>query len=248
MGTTITRDSPVPMYMQIYESVRGRIKSGELKVGDRVESERQLAARFHVSLMTARQALQELEEEGLVKRRHGAGSFVRAPRINWNRLMSFTEQMAMRGISSRSTLVGAQVVRADDEIALHLQLASHSPVIRLERLRFGNDEPLALENCHLSFRDFPTLLNYPLERTSLFTIIENDFHVRISHAEEIIEAQNATKGVAKLLGIPPGHPLLHLKQTLFATGNRPICYSTCWYRSDRHFFKVVRPRPVAEGV
>src|ERR1035437_9949602 len=91
-----------PAYRRIQYALRKRIEAGELQPGDAVPSERELARSHEVSLMTARHALAELEHDGLVDRRRGAGTFVALPRIHFNRLASFTEQMASRGLPARA--------------------------------------------------------------------------------------------------------------------------------------------------
>ncbi|MFZ0880912.1 MAG: GntR family transcriptional regulator, partial [Candidatus Acidiferrales bacterium] len=88
-----------PAYKRIQLAIRERIESGKLMPGDIVHSERELAKAHKVSLMTARHALADLAREGLVERRHGAGTFVAPPKIHFNKLMSYTEQMASRGLS-----------------------------------------------------------------------------------------------------------------------------------------------------
>src|SRR5216684_666917 len=86
----------IPAYRRIERAIRSGIEAGELKPGDVVTSERKLAQMHDVSLMTARQALVSLEREGIVERRRGVGTFVTAPKIQFNKLMSYTEQMGSR--------------------------------------------------------------------------------------------------------------------------------------------------------
>src|ERR1700760_2775928 len=106
---TITRKNGLPAYKQIQDSIVKRIERGELKPGDAVDSERLLARLHDVSLMTARHALVGLEREGLVERRHGAGTFVATPKIHFNKLMSFSEQLAGRSLNSSSRVLSMKV-------------------------------------------------------------------------------------------------------------------------------------------
>src|SRR5579863_6447816 len=92
-------------YRRIQDAIRKRIESGKLRAGDMVQSERELARIHKVSLMTARHALADLAREGFVERKHGAGTFVAPPKIHFNKLMSYTEQMSSRGLSARSKIV-----------------------------------------------------------------------------------------------------------------------------------------------
>src|SRR5205823_14512296 len=88
--------SAEPAYQRIQSVIRKRIDSGQLQPGDAVPSERDLARTHHVSLMTARHALAFLEREGLVERRRSIGTFVAPPKIHFNKLVSYTEQMSAR--------------------------------------------------------------------------------------------------------------------------------------------------------
>src|ERR1700746_3983195 len=102
-----------PAYKRIQNVIRRRIETGRLKPGDVVDSERELARLHKVSLMTARHALADLAREGVVERRRGAGTFVAPPKIHFNKLMSYTEQMSTRGLIAQSKVVSSGVL--DDE-------------------------------------------------------------------------------------------------------------------------------------
>src|SRR5437660_11312555 len=106
------RQNGLPAYKRIQGTILKRLESGQLKPGDVVDSERELARIHRVSLMTARHALTSLEREGIVKRRRGAGTFVAPPKIHFNKLMSYTEQMASRGLVARSRLLSSKVVES----------------------------------------------------------------------------------------------------------------------------------------
>src|SRR6266496_2897050 len=116
----------VPAYKRIQATILEQLESGQLKAGDAVDSERELAKIHQVSLMTARHALAALEREGMVVRRRGAGTFVAPPKIHFNKLMSYTEQMAGRGLAVSSKLLSLNVVDTEHEIAARLALPSTS--------------------------------------------------------------------------------------------------------------------------
>ena len=110
-----------PAYQRIRNVIWERIDIGELKPGDAVDSERELAKLHQVSLMTARHALAELEHEGLVERRRGSGTFVAQPRIHFNKLTGFTEQMASRNLSPRSLVLSSSVIDSEHDIAARIE-------------------------------------------------------------------------------------------------------------------------------
>jgi len=132
-----------PAYKRIQTAIRERIDSGELRPGDVVFSERELAKIHGVSLMTARHALASLAHEGVVERRHGAGTFVAPPQIHFNKLLSYAEQTASLGLVPRSKIVFSGIVNREEEIAAKLGLSSTAKLIKVERIR-------DLQNSHRS--------------------------------------------------------------------------------------------------
>src|SRR6201988_4143160 len=107
------RSDGLPAYQRIQGTIIRRLELGQLKPGDLVDSERELAKIHGVSLMTARHALAGLEREGMVVRRRGAGTFVAPPKIHFNKLMSYTEQMSVRGLGVSSRLLSLNVIDSE---------------------------------------------------------------------------------------------------------------------------------------
>src|SRR6266481_3460839 len=171
----------LPAYQRIQGVIRKRIDAGQLRPGDAVASERDLAKIHHVSLMTARHALASLEREGIVERRRGIGTFVAGPKIHFNKLMSYTEQMASRSLTAGSKILFAKVIYDEQEIAARLALPTNTGIIKLERLRHASDEPFALET------------SYPR-------------HSTVSHCSKFLSAitkWNSATQTRKLMRLPP---------------------------------------------
>jgi GntR family transcriptional regulator len=232
----------MPAYQRIQTAIRRRIDSGQLQPGDAVASERDLAKIHQVSLMTARHALASLEREGVVERRRGIGTFVAAPKIHFNKLMSYTEQMASRSLTAASKVLFAKVMDNEPEVAARLSLPPMSSVIKLERLRHAAGEPFALEICHLSAAEFPGLLDTPFGRESLFGILERNYKVELGYADEEVDATAADPRIAELLGVPRRDPLLRIRQVIYSTKGKAIMYVLGFYRSDRHNLVIRRFR------
>jgi GntR family transcriptional regulator len=232
----------IPAYLRIYEELRARIRSGEWKVGDAVEPQRQLAQRFEVSVMTVRQALTQLERDGLIMTRHGLGTFVSAPKVNWNRLTSFTERVEGLGLKPSSRVLDASIVKADLRQAELLRTRPKENLIRVERLRMADGKPVAIEVVQVLFSEFPELLNHRLESTSFMRVLADHYHVVITHTDETIEARAAERSIAGLLQLKPKTPLIHLNQVLFTVGNRPVALCSGWYRADIFSFRIRRVR------
>src|ERR1700687_5565894 len=198
------RRNGMPAYQKIQNAIRKRIEAAELKPGSAVASERELAKTHKVSLMTARHALAGLEREGIVERRRGAGTFVAAPRIQLNKLMSYTEQRARRGLPPTSKVITAKIVEDEPEISARLGLGATSRMVKIERVRLTAEEPFALETCYLPAAEFAELVDAPLARSSLFSKIENDYGVELAYADEEVDATVAEGRVAQLLNLRAG--------------------------------------------
>ncbi len=237
-----TRPAAVPVYRQIQNAIRQQLEEGQLKSGDLVESERELARRYGVSLMTARHALGGLEREGIVERRRGAGTFIAPPRIHFNKLMSLSEAMASRGLNAVSRLLSMEQVSNEPEISARLSLASDAALFRVQRLRRAGNEAFALETCYLALKDFSDLTQTDLEHHSLFHVLEHHYGLTLSYADEEVNATAADGNTARLLRVQRGAPLLRLCQVIYTSQARPTVYVVGLYRSDRHTLFIRRFR------
>jgi GntR family transcriptional regulator len=229
-------------YQRIQGKIRKVIETGDLRPGDAVPSERELARIHDVSLMTARHALASLEQEGAVERRPGVGTFVASPKIHFNKLMSYTEQMSNRSLSTGSKVLLAMIIDDEQEVNARLSLSPKSQIVKLERLRLAAGSPFALETCYLSAAQFSGLLTAPLQRDSLFAILERDYNVELSYADEEVDATAADQRTAELLAVPKREPLLRIRQVIYSTKGVVILYVLGLYRSDRHNLVIRRFR------
>jgi len=241
MGTIQSRGDE-PAYKRIQNAIRRRINTGQLKPGNVVPSERELSRLHKVSLMTARHALSDMARDGIVERRHGAGTFVAPPRVQFNKLLGYTEQMASLGLTAHSQVITCGIVTREHEIAARLGLAPTARLGKVERVRHAGDDPVALETCYWSAVEYPNLVDAPLDRVSLFGVMERECGVELAYSDEEIDATDADQRIAELLQIPRGSPLLRIRQLIFSTRSRATVYVVGFYRSGRHTLRVRRFR------
>ena len=239
---TQVRKNGLPVYKQIQGAIVKRLELGLLKPGDLVDSERELARTHGVSLMTARHALTALEREGMVVRRRGAGTFVAPPKIHFNKLMSYTEQMSGRGLAVSSKVLSLSIIHTEQEIAARLALRPTDPLVKLERLRLSGDEPCAIETCYFSADEFVDITQARLDRLSLFSVLEHDYGIQIAHADEEVDATTADAHTARLLDVALGTAVLRIRQKIYSTTGKPGLYVLGLYRSDRHSLFIRRFR------
>lgn len=233
-----------------YYVVKGHLAEmlAALGPGQALPPERALAERFSTSRTTVRQALRELTIEGRLVRLQGRGTFAALPKMAQPlQLTSYTEDMRRRGLPSRSKLLSAGYVKADEELARRLEVRPRARALRFERLRIANDEPMAIETSHLDASRFPGLLRKLGDSVSLYALLRDEYDVHLAEAEETIETVPAPPKEAELLETTVGYPMLLLSRHSWDTSGRPVEYATSFYRGDRYKFvaQLVRPGTVA---
>lgn len=229
----IDRNHPVPLYHQFAEAISRLIRNRVLVPGDRLPAERDLAELAGMSRMTARQALAQLERNGDIVVRHGIGTFVSSPKVTYDalHLQGFTESASEEGIAVSTVVVRLEVVDASPEIARQLELAGDAKVIKIARKRFVDQSPLLFETSFLPADRFASLIEEDLSANSLYALLEQKFGVRLTHAEEAIEAGLAGDE-AEHLDLPAHQPVLVLSGVAF-DGSQPVEAFRSVYLADR---------------
>jgi GntR family transcriptional regulator len=223
----------VPKYYQLREILLDLIEN-ELAVDAPVPSERELAARYGLSRMTARQAVEHLVSEGRLYRVQGKGTFVARPKIDMPlRLTSFTEDMRARGMTPGSRDLGRRLTNATAAVARELSLGTGAPVYVIERLRTADGIPMALERSHLPAHLVPDVLEQPLDNRSLYEVLATEYGLVLDRGDQVIEAGIADSGDAGLLGLPAGSAVLLLQRHCWA-GPVAVEYAVSTYRADRY--------------
>lgn len=234
-------DSHIPYYIQLKDIIRARIKDGTWAVGDHLPSEAEFCAMFGVSRPVVRQALQDLIHEGLIRRRKGKGSFVASNKIVERlaqKLTGFYQDMVEQGLQPVTRVLVQHVVPAAVEVAEHLQIAVHEPVIEIVRLRSVQQVPVVLVTTYLPYSLCPRLLNEDLNNQSLYELLESRYNIQIVRGRRAIHAVLAEGQEAKLLEVSKGAPLFRLESTCFIENGTPVEYYIAFHRGDRTQFDV----------
>jgi GntR family transcriptional regulator len=222
---------PTPKHLAITNALREQCR--DLAVGTRLRSEKDLAVEFEVSRMTVRQALDALAAEGRVERVPGSGTFVRLPTVEMGpSLTSFTEDMRARGLLPSSRLIAYEEVAVPAEVATDLGVEADDKVIRMERLRFADAEPMCVEVAYLAMRFRRTLDDADLEG-SLHEALAKAGTV-ITSGTRRVRAVTAPSPDAELLGLPERAPALEIVDVFCDTNRRPVHRSRSRYRFDRY--------------
>ncbi len=233
----IRLSSDGPLYSQIAASLQRRIAAGRLAPGTRLPPERELSEMLRVNRMTLRQALHELEAQGLLIRRQGDGTYVSEPVIERQagKLISFTYGMQRRGFKPGAKIVCFAKRRVDASLAAHLKLRA-SLVYDLHRLRYINDEPVLLERFTIPVERFPDLEKHDLAHRSMYEVMSQEYGIGVVNARQSLEPVSAARYEAKLLQVKVGAPLMLEKRLSFDKNNQPVEYGSDLYRGDRFRF------------
>lgn len=234
-GTSLDRDAPTPLYVQLDEILRDRIASGEWAVNSRIPSENELNKQYGLSRMTVRQVLTQLVNEGMLFRVQGKGTFVAPTKIS-ARSPAYTgirQQLEDAGHRTSTTVVDTAVEPADRSVAGHLSIDLGDPVQRIARLRSVNDEPISLHISQVPLATAPGLLESDPEGDQLCVILEREHGLRMGHVTETLESTRASSTEGALLRINPGEPLLLLRQEVSTPAGLPFEYTRILFRGDR---------------
>jgi GntR family transcriptional regulator len=213
---------------QIEDWLAGEIAVGALVPGDRLPTEKDLAAWFGVSRMTLRHALAELARRGLVTRtvgRHG-GTSVAAPKLEQDltTLAGFSEQLRRHGVVAGARVLTASERPAGPAAGQALQIGEQDPVYEVRRIRLADGRPIAVERSLFPAARFPGMLDCPLDG-SLYELLEVTYGLRPHRAREIMEPVTAGAREAEALGVPEGAPLMLVERTAYARSGEPLEYA-----------------------
>jgi GntR family transcriptional regulator len=244
----INRSSPIPYYAQLKEEIQAGIERGVWQVNDQMPSEPDLCRQFEVSRTVVRQALLELEFEGVIRREKGRGTFVAGPKITEGlaqTLTGFYQDMSEKGHATVSQVLRQAVVPASAKVAGQLQIQPGEAVVEIERLRFIEGEPLVLVTTSLPAAFCPGLEGVDLSRQSLYEVLEQRYRLVIARGKRRMEAVGATAREAELLRVQVGTPLMLLDSISFLEDGRPVETFHALHRGDRSRFEVelIRIRP-----
>jgi GntR family transcriptional regulator len=221
--------------------LKGKIDSGDWPTGSQLPGEPELCNLFGISRTVVRQALGEMEQQNLIIRRKGKGTFVAEPKVSESlaqKLTGFYSDMVERGYRVATEVLHHRVTRAGDKIASYLQIAPGAEVIDIRRLRFVNEEPIQLVTSYLPYALCPRLAEVDLAHRSLYDVLENECGLWIACGKRFIEAVGANESEARLLRIERGAALIMLDSVSFLEDGRPVEYYHALHRGDRSRFEV----------
>ena len=229
----------VPRYLRIADALRAQIRDGEFTAGARLPNQRRLARQFGVTLMTLRQALEVLEREKLIDRRHGLGTFVAAPSIDYDilALRRFAGDLTALGEQVTTRVLGNLFGVADRRVAAALGLGTRARIVAVERLRLVGGHPMSLQRSFLPPAIGEDVLKSDLTATPLRQILEHKLGLPITRARETVAAVRLGPREARELGCAAGVPAFESERVSYS-GGRAIVFDRVFIPGDR--FRITR--------
>jgi GntR family transcriptional regulator len=236
---TVALMPSLPMHSQIREIVRRRILDGTYAPHSQMPSESQMMEAFKVSRITIRQALGDLQKEGLIFKVAGKGSFVAKPKAfqSLSKLQGFCEAMATAGYETFNQVLSTRRTAASEIVAKRLELDIGAPVFEIKRLRYLNREPISVDVSYFAVPLGERLVQEDLATRDIFLILENDYGLHLTHADVQIEAISADESLARQLRTAEASPLLRIERLTHAD-DKPVDFEFLYYRGDAFQYRV----------
>lgn len=239
----------IPLYAYIKEALRNKILGGAIAVHSKLPSEEQLTKEFKVSRITIRQALSELQREGLVFKVNGKGTFVSKPKtlLDATQLRGFAEAASLQGYETFARVISIKNIKSNQSIARQLNIATNSHVTRLQRLRYLNREPISYDVTYVRPELGAAVAAADLESRDIISILENECNINVTNARESIEAIWCDAPMAHLLHVAEENPILHIERAMFDQAQNPVLYENLYYQGNAFRYAIDRKRKTGDN-
>lgn len=249
MGHTeirVRREKPQLLRRRVRDWVVEILLEMDLQPGDQIPSEQEFIKMLNVSRATVREGLQLLEQDGILRSRHGAGRFLvvspKAIDVDITKLFSVTELLNERGIDHTARVCEVVEVPANKEVAERLQIEIGEPVISIERIRYAKKIPLIYSIDIMASKIASTSWRDTDFQGSLLKLLEEGWGVSIAYTHSIIKAITSDVVLTERVGCDLDVPWILLEQVNFSESGVPIVYSKDYHRGDHISFHVMRFR------
>ncbi len=236
----LVADGPIPLYEQITRVLLAEVLANRT-APRRLESDNALMARFGVSRMTIRSAVDELVRRGLVQRIQGKGTYVVDPRsveVRLDGLERFLQEWHEPHLYTRAKILAFRSIVAPPWINQTLRSAPGSRVLHVRRLREADEGPIVIDDRYVPAWCMQGLTREDAAQRSLFVSIESHSGIRTEAVEQTISTVLGNDAEAKLLAIPAGTPLLERRVVFMTADLRPTLCGRSIYRGDRVQFRL----------
>lgn len=236
----IDRQSPLPLYYQLKQMLVEKIQAGQWNPGDILPTEKQLQNEHDLSRTTVRQAIRELELEGLVTRYRGKGTFVSEPKLTHSPEPhhSLAQYLIQQGKTPGWEVISKEWGSPTEEIAKRLKVSRDKQVFRLQRLRLSDNEPIGHHVTHVSPVFTEAIDEKSLSKGGSLNYLGNNSSLGNSRAVRTLEAVPANEEESALLSVNLGDPMLLVRRLVVSAEGVPIEDLHAIYRGDRFQYQI----------
>ena len=227
------KNSTVPIYIQLEESIKEKIKNKEYLPGEALPTERELTELYGVSRMTIRQAIGELVQEGVLTRKKGKGTFVCEQKVNQKDMMSFTEMIKQSGRVLETKVVEFAVIDTPEDMQ---DIFILDKLYKITRKRIVDSECIALETVYIPV-DYCGHVNEKMLEGSLYKVLEG-FGYMITNSNSSIVAVNVNDEIRNLLECEKDTPILKMISKTFTNTDKLLFLEEAFYKSDKFTLQV----------
>lgn len=194
------KETGLALYNQLKSKIREKIETGEWAEGQKIPTEKELCEMFKVSRITARKAIDDLQEENLLVKKQGKGTFIKRNQINQSleKFYSFSKELTKQGLEEKAEMLEFKIMEADSRIQRIMNISENEEVFVIKRLRLLDDKPYAIEVSYIPVKFTPELTKELVDRNGLYNSLQA-FGVKLEHATEKFSAVNLRKEEAYYL-------------------------------------------------
>lgn len=235
----LDKESSIPLYKQLKNKILEEIQ--ELKSDSKIKSEKEYSEEFKISRITIRRAIDELVRENYLIRIGGKGTFVSRKKgsLEFLQIISFTEDMQKQGYNVHSKVLDFNIIEASDEIAGILNVEKNDKLFHLNRIRYANNMPMAIQDSYIISKYCPTLMDYDFSKLSLYRTLENYYNLKLSFANYVLEARLSSDRDNSIFKLNNTIAVFILKQTTYLDNGIPIEFVESVFRSDKYSFSNI---------
>lgn len=237
----LNNDSCIPLYTQLQHTIKNDIINGVYKLGEKMPNETRLCVLYGVSRVTVRKALEELVKEKMLVRKQGKGTFVQYNKVNTTILSmsGFTQSVSKGNHTRTSYVLHKAIIPATGFIAERLMLQEGAAVIEVKRIMSEDGVPIMIDTSYMPGSLYPGIYDKLADNVSVFSIICNDYNVKMNKALKEFSIITANAAISAILNCPPGEPLYDITKVIYSEDDIPIYLSLLQVSSNRAVYSIL---------
>lgn len=227
------------LYVKVAREIRRQIDNGTYHEGDRLPSERELCETFDASRITIRQALELLQNQRVIERKHGIGTYVLPSQYNQllDNLYSFKDEIEKNGETPTTKMLDIELIKVEDYLHDKMALPLNAAVYKLSRLRLANGVPLVLEYSYIPAVLAPELDRFNFSIVSLYQTLKREYGIEIDKSYETLKATKLFKEEAVPLEKEAGDSAMYIQRFAYTEG-KIIEYTRSLVSGDKYKYTV----------